>query len=129
MSTKLLNINRLNGFHDLLNIQFSYLLLCMIKIINFKSLVLRVFFYLIILCLVFICFIHFCRGRNPGFARKEVIKNNILKKEAKKKMKKTLKNFYRFQIKENKINRKYFHFVYYVQWCVFTKILNLWFQS
>lgn len=46
------------------------------------------------------------RGRNPGFARKEAIKNNIMKNEAKKKMKKTLKNFYRFQIKETKINRK-----------------------
>lgn len=46
------------------------------------------------------------RGRNPGFARKEAIKNNILKKESKKKIKKTLKNFYRFQIKETKINRK-----------------------
>lgn len=46
------------------------------------------------------------RGRNPGFARKEVIKNNILKKEAKKTAKKTLKNFYRFQIKETKLNRE-----------------------
>jgi ribosomal RNA-processing protein 7 len=45
------------------------------------------------------------KGRNPGFARKEAIKNNILKNEAKKKMKKTLKNFYRFQIKETKINQ------------------------
>ncbi|XP_050546914.1 ribosomal RNA-processing protein 7 homolog A [Daktulosphaira vitifoliae] len=45
------------------------------------------------------------RGRNPGFARKETIKNNILKREAKKKAKKTLKNFYRFQIKESKINQ------------------------
>lgn len=69
--------------------------------------------------MVFICFINFFRGRNPGFARKEVIKNNILKKEAKKKIKKTLKNFYRFQIKENKINRQYFNFVYYLQLSVF----------
>ncbi|XP_050436866.1 ribosomal RNA-processing protein 7 homolog A [Adelges cooleyi] len=45
------------------------------------------------------------RGRNPGFARKETITKNILKREAKKKMKKTLKNFYRFQIKESKINQ------------------------
>ncbi|XP_060865098.1 ribosomal RNA-processing protein 7 homolog A [Metopolophium dirhodum] len=45
------------------------------------------------------------KGRNPGFARKEVIKNNIMKNEAKKKIKKTLKNFYRFQIKETKINQ------------------------
>lgn len=45
------------------------------------------------------------KGRNPGFARKEATKNNILKNEAKKKMKKTLKNFYRFQIKETKINQ------------------------
>lgn len=58
--------------------------------------------------LQFIYFIHIFRGRNPGFARKEAIKNNILKKESKKKIKKTLKNFYRFQIKETKINRKYF---------------------
>lgn len=29
-----------------------------------------------------------------------------MKKEAKKKIKKTLKNFYQFQIKETKINRK-----------------------
>lgn len=30
-----------------------------------------------------------------------------MKNEAKKKIKKTLKNFYRFQIKETKINRKF----------------------
>ncbi|VVC32323.1 Ribosomal RNA-processing protein 7,Rrp7A, RNA recognition motif,RNA recognition motif domain [Cinara cedri] len=45
------------------------------------------------------------KGRNPGFSRKETTKNNILNKVAKKKIKKTLKNFYRFQIKETKINK------------------------
>lgn len=60
------------------------------------------------------------RGRNPGFARKEAIKNNILKNEAKKKMKKTLKNFYRFQIKETKINRKILilNFVSVIKLCI-----------
>jgi len=56
---------------------------------------------------IYSIFIYIFRGRNPGFARKEIIKNNIMKNEAKKKIKKTLKNFYRFQIKETKINRMY----------------------
>jgi len=56
--------------------------------------------------LILIRFHNTCRGRNPGFARKEAIKKNIMNREAKKKIKKTLKNFYRFQIKETKINRK-----------------------
>ncbi|XP_054288578.1 ribosomal RNA-processing protein 7 homolog A [Macrosteles quadrilineatus] len=44
------------------------------------------------------------RGRNPGFARKESVANRIMDKEQKKRSKKQLLNFYRFQIKESKMN-------------------------
>lgn len=47
-------------------------------------------------------------GRNPGFARKHSVKTNIMKTIQRKKRKKTLLNFYTFQIKESKMNRKYF---------------------
>ncbi|KAG8331735.1 ribosomal RNA-processing protein 7 homolog A [Homalodisca vitripennis] len=45
------------------------------------------------------------RGRNPGFARKESVEKRILGKERKKRAKKQLLNFYRFQIKESKMNQ------------------------
>uniref|UniRef100_A0A1B6FFG9 RRM domain-containing protein n=1 Tax=Cuerna arida TaxID=1464854 RepID=A0A1B6FFG9_9HEMI len=45
------------------------------------------------------------RGRNPGFARKESVEKRILGKERKKRAKKELLNFYRFQIKESKMNQ------------------------
>lgn len=48
-------------------------------------------------------------GRNPGFARKESVEQKIMSKERKKRSKKQLLNFYRFQIKESKMNRKYGH--------------------
>ncbi|KAK7604130.1 hypothetical protein V9T40_004403 [Parthenolecanium corni] len=44
------------------------------------------------------------RGRNPGFARKHSVKSNIMKTIQRKKRKKTLLNFYTFQIKESKMN-------------------------
>ncbi|CAH1391094.1 unnamed protein product [Nezara viridula] len=45
------------------------------------------------------------KGRNPGFARKESVHKNIMKKEKLKVKKKQLLNFYRFQIKESKMNQ------------------------
>ncbi|RZF46175.1 hypothetical protein LSTR_LSTR016405 [Laodelphax striatellus] len=44
------------------------------------------------------------RGRKPGIARKESINKKIMKSEKKKRSKKELLNFYRFQIKESKMN-------------------------
>uniref|UniRef100_A0A1B6D7Q1 RRM domain-containing protein n=1 Tax=Clastoptera arizonana TaxID=38151 RepID=A0A1B6D7Q1_9HEMI len=44
------------------------------------------------------------KGRNPGFARKESVEKRILGKEKKRTAKKQLLNFYRFQIKESKMN-------------------------
>ncbi|KAK9504268.1 hypothetical protein O3M35_010642 [Rhynocoris fuscipes] len=44
------------------------------------------------------------KGRRPGFARKESVHNRIMKKENEKKQKKQLLNFYRFQIRESKMN-------------------------
>ncbi|XKL63102.1 hypothetical protein PGB90_005466 [Kerria lacca] len=44
------------------------------------------------------------KGRNPGFARKQSVKDNIMKSVQKKKKRKALLNFYTFQIKESKIN-------------------------
>ncbi|XP_073985453.1 ribosomal RNA-processing protein 7 homolog A [Rhodnius prolixus] len=45
------------------------------------------------------------KGRKPGFARKESVHNKIMKKEDVKKKKKQLLNFYRFQIRESKMNQ------------------------
>lgn len=44
------------------------------------------------------------KGRNPGFARKQSVKDNLIKKINRKKRKKELLNFYKFQIKESKMN-------------------------
>jgi ribosomal RNA-processing protein 7 len=46
------------------------------------------------------------KGRKPGFARKESVEQKVLEKEGKKKTKKQLLNFYTFQIRESKMNRK-----------------------
>lgn len=46
------------------------------------------------------------KGRKPGFARKESVEQKVLEKEGKKKSKKQLLNFYTFQIRESKMNRK-----------------------
>ncbi|XP_063919842.1 ribosomal RNA-processing protein 7 homolog A [Zophobas morio] len=43
------------------------------------------------------------KGRNPGFARKESVENKIIQKNKLKSRKKELKNFYTFQIKEQKM--------------------------
>lgn len=45
------------------------------------------------------------RGRNPGFSRKRSVKDNIMKTIKKKRRRKELTNFYRFQIRESKMNR------------------------
>ncbi|XP_066903968.1 putative ribosomal RNA-processing protein 7 homolog B [Halyomorpha halys] len=45
------------------------------------------------------------KGRNPGFARKESVLKNIMKKNKLKQKKKQLINFYSFQIKESKMNQ------------------------
>jgi len=47
------------------------------------------------------------RGRKPGFARKESIEKKIMGKEKQRRSKKELQNFYRFQIRESKMKRKY----------------------
>lgn len=57
---------------------------------------------------VFNIFFPVFSGRNPGFARKHSVKSNIMKTIQRKKRKKTLLNFYTFQIKESKMNRTYF---------------------
>ncbi|XP_065211919.1 ribosomal RNA-processing protein 7 homolog A [Planococcus citri] len=44
------------------------------------------------------------RSRNPGFARKQSVKDNVARKMLRKKKKKALMNFYSFQIKESKMN-------------------------
>ncbi|XP_014260979.1 ribosomal RNA-processing protein 7 homolog A isoform X1 [Cimex lectularius] len=44
------------------------------------------------------------KGRHPGFARKESVHNKIMKKEDQKKAKKQLLNFYRFQIRQSKMD-------------------------
>jgi Ribosomal RNA-processing protein 7 (RRP7) C-terminal domain len=48
------------------------------------------------------------KGRKPGFARKESVEQKVLEREGKKKTKKQLLNFYTFQIRESKMNRKKF---------------------
>ncbi|XP_075224922.1 ribosomal RNA-processing protein 7 homolog A isoform X2 [Lycorma delicatula] len=45
------------------------------------------------------------RGRNPGISRKESVGKRIMAIEKKKRLKKELLNFYRFQIKESKMNQ------------------------
>ena len=47
------------------------------------------------------------RGRKPGFARKESVEKKIMGKEKQRRSKKELQNFYRFQIRESKMKRKY----------------------
>lgn len=47
------------------------------------------------------------RGRKPGFARKESVEKKIVGKEKQRRSKKELQNFYRFQIRESKMKRKY----------------------
>jgi hypothetical protein len=49
----------------------------------------------------------FNRGRKPGFARKESVEKKIMGKEKLRRSKKELQNFYRFQIRESKMKRKY----------------------
>lgn len=44
------------------------------------------------------------KGRNPGISRKESVENSLLNKMSEKNMRKELTNFYRFQIKESKMN-------------------------
>ncbi|KAL1128848.1 hypothetical protein AAG570_013382, partial [Ranatra chinensis] len=44
------------------------------------------------------------KGRKPGFARKESLGKKIMAKEKLKRSKKQLMNFYRFQIRESKMN-------------------------
>lgn len=43
------------------------------------------------------------KSRNPGLARKESVETKLNSKMAQKKKTKQLKNFYRFQIKESKM--------------------------
>ncbi|RZC39034.1 RRP7 domain containing protein, partial [Asbolus verrucosus] len=43
------------------------------------------------------------KGRNPGLSRKESVQNKIIKKNKLKSRKKELKNFYTFQLKEQKM--------------------------
>jgi len=51
--------------------------------------------------------ISYNRGRKPGFARKESVEKKIMGKEKQRRSKKELQNFYRFQIRESKMKRKY----------------------
>ncbi|XP_044255896.1 ribosomal RNA-processing protein 7 homolog A [Tribolium madens] len=44
------------------------------------------------------------KGRNPGLSRKESVENKLIKKNKIKSKKKELKNFYTFQLKEQKMN-------------------------
>ncbi|EFA01121.1 ribosomal RNA-processing protein 7 homolog A [Tribolium castaneum] len=44
------------------------------------------------------------KGRNPGLSRKESVENKLIQKNKIKSKKKELKNFYTFQLKEQKMN-------------------------
>lgn len=44
------------------------------------------------------------KSRNPGFARKQSVRDKVLREMNRKKKKKMLLNFYSFQIKESKMN-------------------------
>lgn len=57
------------------------------------------------------------KGRNPGFSRSDVTEKKVAKKEKLKDKKRYLQNFYRFQIRESKMKRKYiicFQIIFYI---------------